>query len=589
MIKEIPLEVQKQIINYVQEKYPQIPEEGFVAGQAIASLVYKYMNISLNIVINDIDIFTVCDPYTYQLIENKTNKNTSFSKCQIKYDNYGHNDFIDSSEGRGYQVVRSINLKENKDINIIKTRFFNETVDHEQSVNEELMLHSFDFNCCAVGFDIKTHKFYYTDSFIDFLNNKILRVQSAHTPLHTFIRLTKKIKELNCKCNVFQERRLLVQKLNFYKNGKEEIITGKRFWETFKKYEKELGKYFTFSDYFTQSNHIYKYCSFSQEALKEFNIKRSIQEYIEDFNFRHFPYYLNPLSFVKFYHLINNTDLFKEEYKSNIISFFKQESKNIFPVIYFNFLSQRPLSENNIIKTEELKNSFSLIENSDYFINYFNDCYTYEDYKEMFSKLDSIINRDNELISFIFKNHILYINEIMQSYDNSENEKEFIENLEKKLSNKDFSLAKPKNTRLGLYTEIELMNIHNLIDLKDKLGAEIFECLLNKMSHFYHNRKDLKLIKINKDLYIRHGNDFFILEEDNISGFYIFNPIYYRDIKLFNTPIFSKNNEEIKFNFFGLFKDNNKDEVKDKKNVRGGFIQKPKEDPDIDFEDDIPF
>ena len=71
------------------------------------------------------------------------------------------------------------------------------------------------------------------------------------------------------------------------------------------------------------------------------------------------------------------------------------------------------------------------------------------------------------------------------------------------------------------------------------------------------------------------------------SDIYSFEPIYYRDITLFNIPMFSQNKDNIQFNFFGLIKDQEKKENKKENNTKGGFIQKKVNEPEIDFDDDV--
>ena len=85
--------------------------------------------------------------------------------------------------------------------------------DRENVKNYQYILRGFDFNCCQVGRDLNNNKLYYTEEFVEFLNTKQLEITAVYTPAHTAIRLFKKMKELQCYCNIEKCMELLSQPL----------------------------------------------------------------------------------------------------------------------------------------------------------------------------------------------------------------------------------------------------------------------------------------------------------------------------------------------------------------------------------------
>lgn len=147
-------EKQKQnVISHLKENY-DLPSQGFVAGQAVASLIYKELNLNISGPINDIDVFTSVDlKHAYSF---KARMNTHHTKESLFINGGSFSTTITSMPSRSYRVVQSLYTDDTKKINLIKVVFTN-------GVFSELdILKSFDFNCCSVGFDILTEKFYFT-------------------------------------------------------------------------------------------------------------------------------------------------------------------------------------------------------------------------------------------------------------------------------------------------------------------------------------------------------------------------------------------------------------------------------------------
>lgn len=242
MEKEDLKSIENQVYKEIKENYG-IPEKGLVAGQAVASLFYKYLKLPLNSVINDIDVFQEATP---ELLDKSTRptKEQIFSNTIIGNIKEPSNPSIEGrisfgiDNSRGYVVVRSFYEEDaNKKlinhvfikniINIKYRKYFN----FNNLDNNQIIVNSFDINCCAVGFDIETGSFYYSDGFLRFLDDFKLRIQSTHTPFHSILRLYKKIKDLNCQPDIEVELDLL--RIEAFNSNLSSFIIGERFFNLY--------------------------------------------------------------------------------------------------------------------------------------------------------------------------------------------------------------------------------------------------------------------------------------------------------------------------------------------------------------------
>lgn len=225
-------DIEQKVKNEILE-LADLPEEGIVAGQFVASLFFKHLDLPLNRPMNDIDIFVnkKQEHYVNNSFRVFRHKNRLISQNPSKF-----HDHLRSAFFRGYSIVKSYMLDNKKSsipINIITTNpthfikidNFLSLVekDHQASrekeeetrikyadITPEMIINNFDINCCAVAYNIETETFHYTDAFCQFLSDFKLRVTSAHAPHSTLLRLTKKVKELNCNPDINDE-------INFFK------------------------------------------------------------------------------------------------------------------------------------------------------------------------------------------------------------------------------------------------------------------------------------------------------------------------------------------------------------------------------------
>ena len=191
----------EQILRRLNELAP-IPNEGFLAGGAVANTLLGMKYGDIEYPINDLDIYMEEDP----------DKPTRESGAPLRSDNLIVEDgywggTIGYDQGTTYRIVsvEREGLYNYINISAISNR--------SKSSNPTYILKGFDLNCCQVGIDLSTNTLYYTTHFEEFMKTKQLDVTSVYTPAHTAIRLFKKKKELNCYCNVEACMELLSQPL----------------------------------------------------------------------------------------------------------------------------------------------------------------------------------------------------------------------------------------------------------------------------------------------------------------------------------------------------------------------------------------
>ena len=191
----------EQILRRLNDLAP-IPNEGFLAGGAVANTLLGMKYGDIEYPINDLDIYIEKDP----------NGPTRDAGAPLRSDNLIVEDgywggTIGYDQGTTYRIVSVDREGLYNYINI------SAIINRSKSSNPTYILKGFDLNCCQVGIDLSTNTLYYTPQFEEFMKTKQLDVTSVYTPAHTAIRLFKKKKELNCYCNVEACMELLSQPL----------------------------------------------------------------------------------------------------------------------------------------------------------------------------------------------------------------------------------------------------------------------------------------------------------------------------------------------------------------------------------------
>lgn len=172
-------------INEIKSKW-ELPKTGFLSGGSIANLVWEKVSGN-KAIINDIDIYhlhSVIDKANEEELRQKQNFQ---KKDKVVYEDYSG---------------ISINLKLSTFyiIESVSTNGILNEIEYKSNTNDpQIIIESFDINCCQIGYDIEADKFYWTKEFEEFLNTGEIRLVNLSSPAHSAMRLVKKQIDLNAK------------------------------------------------------------------------------------------------------------------------------------------------------------------------------------------------------------------------------------------------------------------------------------------------------------------------------------------------------------------------------------------------------
>lgn len=177
-------ELGKRALNILREKY-DIPKRGFLAGGALANVIWELVSGN-KAVINDIDIFII---------------NELSEKNSIRDISYGDLEFGEIYGGLSREddsgVIRIINT--------VHVDGIINTIECESSdVDPNRLLDTFDLNVTKVGYSIEEDKFYYSDSFVEFLKTGKMLIDNVLSPCHVAIRLCSKSVDMNLEIDEFE-------------------------------------------------------------------------------------------------------------------------------------------------------------------------------------------------------------------------------------------------------------------------------------------------------------------------------------------------------------------------------------------------
>ena len=203
-----------------------LPPQGTVAGQSVASLVFEELGLPLRGPINDVDIFVnsslprtqrglpdlppeiAANPYnnsirtTQKTVTHRTNATS-------EWDHYSQVKFI--ALRSTIQILRTYQVDLANYTLIQYAQGIPGSQEHPVVMSQELV-QGFDINAVAVGINLASEEIVCTPAFLDFLNNRQLRVATCNTPAHTMVRLAKKWhggEITGAECDFATERHLL--------------------------------------------------------------------------------------------------------------------------------------------------------------------------------------------------------------------------------------------------------------------------------------------------------------------------------------------------------------------------------------------
>lgn len=165
----------------------ELPKFGTVAGQAVASAIDDIWGKGGG-VYNDIDVFVPVD--SSKITTDKAAEAPwRFTPLYAESAAYGEMQKYLLQVGT-YRLVKTTRRGM---VNSVLIDFSGELrcADHSKRV-----ISSFDLNCTRVAVDLRTKRLVWDRHFEQFLRNRELRIVTAHTPVHTFLRLLSKRRQL---------------------------------------------------------------------------------------------------------------------------------------------------------------------------------------------------------------------------------------------------------------------------------------------------------------------------------------------------------------------------------------------------------
>lgn len=179
------------VIGHLSQ-FVQLPKTGILAGQAVASAIEDLWGRKGTGVYNDLDIFRRVSPSWDVKKEraNQTADRRTMGHIRQSRDGYGAmSQMIELVEGYAIQSVNRQGM----------LNFVNCTMSQglkEIGLTARRVIGSFDLNCVRVGVDLASGKLIWDRHFERFLASRQIEIAMVHTPWHTFLRLCKKLEEL---------------------------------------------------------------------------------------------------------------------------------------------------------------------------------------------------------------------------------------------------------------------------------------------------------------------------------------------------------------------------------------------------------
>lgn len=184
-------EMGTEVVRHLSQ-FAQLPQTGILAGQAVASAVDDLWGRKGTGVYNDLDIFRRVSP-SWDVKKDRANNTAdrrTMGYMRNGQDGYGAmSQMVELVEGYAIQSVNRQGM----------LNFVNCTLSQglkDIGLTARRVIGSFDLNCVRVGVDLATGKLIWDRHFERFLASRQIEIAMVHTPWHTFLRLCKKLDEL---------------------------------------------------------------------------------------------------------------------------------------------------------------------------------------------------------------------------------------------------------------------------------------------------------------------------------------------------------------------------------------------------------
>ena len=177
-------------------QFANLPTDGLVAGQAVASAVSELFGEGWGVVYNDVDVFR-----HYRRLDETEEQRKRREKLRV-LDTVRFTALDLEVEGwTPYSAMREVAITRREKYSVVKTMregMLNVVYyDHGYASVDGQFLQTFDINAAQVGVDILSGQLMWTREYQRYLRTKQLEIVTMHTPYQSLIRYFKKRQELD--------------------------------------------------------------------------------------------------------------------------------------------------------------------------------------------------------------------------------------------------------------------------------------------------------------------------------------------------------------------------------------------------------
>ncbi|MBK4735998.1 PcfJ domain-containing protein [Noviherbaspirillum pedocola] len=195
-----------------------LPDEGYVAGQAVSSAVLEFFGCDWGISYNDVDLFRVATKEEraarQALVEAEEQRREKHYEAGTEYRYRPPNNLCTFTRpSYHFSAYGELRLSCNTRYSVLTTYrsgMLNTVACSGLERGVGHLLDTFDLNNVQVGVDLKEGKLVWTPAFARFLKTRQLQIVTLHTPFHSVIRFFRKLKELAGVCGDRQSAAELV-------------------------------------------------------------------------------------------------------------------------------------------------------------------------------------------------------------------------------------------------------------------------------------------------------------------------------------------------------------------------------------------
>jgi hypothetical protein len=178
-------EIFRQALNQIKSKW-DLPSTGFLAGGSLSNVVWNIIT-GKNAPVNDLDVYHLTS-LKKDFSDTEIRKKQNF----IQHQKVVFEDYTGLNVGfqrKGYYAIEKVSID----------GIMNNIEYSSSTEDRNIIIESFDINCCQLGYDIDKDEFVWTKDFEKFLYTGKLQLINLSSPAHSAIRLVKKQSDLECE------------------------------------------------------------------------------------------------------------------------------------------------------------------------------------------------------------------------------------------------------------------------------------------------------------------------------------------------------------------------------------------------------